>query len=387
MTAIRIGLLRLVDSAPAIVAQARGLFDEQAIEAALRIEPSWANVLDKLAYGVLDAAVLPASLALAAALGLRGPAARIVVPLGLSRGGNSVVVAPSLAAAIADGGAAPLELGRRLAGWMAAQPSPPRFAVVHAFSTHTLLLRYWLAAAGADPGQIMQTVVVPPERVVDAMVRGQIAGFCAGAPWGDAAEAAGAGRVLLGGSAIWDGHPEKVLAVSQAWAEANPEALTRLLRALLRAGPLCDTAAEAGLVAKLLTQVAGLPEAACRAALPGGGGTERVRFASGAAWFPWRSHAAWLAAQMRRWGWLAPGQEAAAVAVYRPDLLRSAATAEGLPWPEAAEKPEGGHSRAWSFPADPIPLEMEADTFVDGMRFSPNGGQLPPRTSVTWAID
>jgi two-component system, oxyanion-binding sensor len=40
----------------------------------------------------------------------------------------------------------------RLLEWLHAQRTRPRFAVVHAFSTHNLLLRYWLASGGADPG-------------------------------------------------------------------------------------------------------------------------------------------------------------------------------------------------------------------------------------------
>lgn len=55
---VRIGLLRLVDSAPVIVAEADGLFHEQGLAVQVSIEPSWANVADKLAYGVLDAAVM-----------------------------------------------------------------------------------------------------------------------------------------------------------------------------------------------------------------------------------------------------------------------------------------------------------------------------------------
>lgn len=77
---------------------------------------------------------------------------------------------------------------------------PLRFAVVHHFSTHNLLLRYWLASAGADPERDIETVVVPPEPVVDALSAGRIDGFCAGAPWGEVAQAAVAGRILLGSS-------------------------------------------------------------------------------------------------------------------------------------------------------------------------------------------
>ena len=53
---ITIGLLRLTDSAPAIVAHEFGFFADEGLDVALSVEPSWANVADKLAYGPLDAA-------------------------------------------------------------------------------------------------------------------------------------------------------------------------------------------------------------------------------------------------------------------------------------------------------------------------------------------
>jgi len=55
---LRIGLLRLTDSAPAIVAQEFGFFAEEGVDAELITEPSWANIADKLAYGFLDVSVV-----------------------------------------------------------------------------------------------------------------------------------------------------------------------------------------------------------------------------------------------------------------------------------------------------------------------------------------
>jgi two-component system, oxyanion-binding sensor len=141
---VRFGLLRLADSAPAVVALHRGLFRELGLTVKLSVEPSWANIADKLAYGLLDAASMLPPLALAPALGLRGPSARLLVPMSFSGGGNTITVRREVAEAIA-GRAAPhdaLANGRALGEWLRAQPAPPPFAVVHAFSTHNLLLRY-----------------------------------------------------------------------------------------------------------------------------------------------------------------------------------------------------------------------------------------------------
>ena len=49
--------------------------------------------------------------------------------------------------------------GARLVAWLAGQNNRPRIAVVHQFSTHNLLLRYWLALTGVDPDRDIETVV------------------------------------------------------------------------------------------------------------------------------------------------------------------------------------------------------------------------------------
>ncbi len=248
--------------------------------------------------------------------------------MSLSQGGNAIVVGTQTAASLGS------QPRIRLLEWLRNQTDRPRFAVVHAFSTHNLLLRYWLASGGADPDRDIETVVIPPEQVVESLAAGSITAFCAGAPWGDVAERQGAGRILLGTSAIWPFHPEKCLCVGETWAEANPDLLHHLLRAVLRAQILCDRPEEAPCIAALLADPGGLclPEDACRAALPGGTGAELIRFYSREAWFPARAHALWFLGQMQRWGWLDETTDLGAVAaqVYRPDLLANAVEAEGL---------------------------------------------------------
>lgn len=328
---ICVGVLRLVDSAPIIVAEATGLFREQGINVEISIEPSWSNVVDKLAQGALDAAVMLPPLVLMSCAGFCGPKARLVVPMSLSQGGNAIVTSSKIGVSRSLYG---LQPGRWSLDWLRPQQTRPRFAVVHTYSTHNLLLRYWLAAEGADPDRDVETVVMPPEDVVDALTTGEISGFCAGAPWGQVAERNGAGRILIGTSSIWPFHPEKCLCVSEPWAEANPEMLHHLLRAVLRAQIRCDVPEEAPMIAALLADPRGLhlPEEDCRAALSGGGGAELIRFHTREAWFPARAHALWFLGQMRRWSWLDEVVDIKALAnqVYRPDLLAAAVEAEGL---------------------------------------------------------
>lgn len=326
-TPIRIGVLRLVDSAPVVVAATRGIFAALDIEAQVSVEPSWANIADKLAYGLMDAAIMLPPLVLASAIGLRGAPAPLTVPMGLTQGGNSIVFGTETG--LARGTSAP-----HLLGWLRTQPAPPRLAVVHRYSTHNLLLRYWLALAGADPDRDVETVVMPPASVVQALAEGRISGFCAGAPWGEVAEEQGAGRVVTGTSSIWPAHPEKCLAVNTLWANAEPDTLQRLIKAMLRAQRVCDDPAEASAIAANLADPAwlDLPLGPTRMALPEGSGVERIRFHAGDVWYPAHAHALWFLWQMRRWDWIPPEVDIEQVArqVYRADLLARAVEEEGL---------------------------------------------------------
>jgi len=331
VTTIRIGLVQLTDMAPVFVAEAKGFFAAERVQASLSVEPSWANIADKLTYRALDAAVMLVPLAFAVALGLRGAGTPLVVPLSISQNGNALTVSPAVAAAIGPDISDVMAVGRRLAALVAAGGPRLRIAVVHAYSSHDLLLRYWLAASGIDPVGQVELVVVPPVDMVAALEAGEIDGFCAGAPWGAVATQQGVGRTILVSSAIWQDHPEKCFGVTADWAERHPDGLQAVLRALLRAQQYCDDPANAEEIAQLLSGAdrLGVPAAALRASLPGAApdsGVDISRFA-GAAGVPRLEHAAWYLDQMARWGRFGAEVDRAALAraVYRPDLYEHAA--------------------------------------------------------------
>jgi NitT/TauT family transport system ATP-binding protein/nitrate/nitrite transport system substrate-binding protein len=335
---VRLGVLRLTDVAPVFLAEATGMFAAEGLEVRLAVEPSWANVADKLAYGLLDAAVMLPPLAIAMALGLRGPPTPLVVPMGLSLGGNAVVLASALAGPMLAGGERPGagEAGYRLARLLAARGRPPRLAVVHGFSTHDLLLRAWLAGSGIEPERDVELVVVPPAETAEALATGRIEGFCAGAPWSAVAARAGLGRAVVRSSGIWPGHPEKCLAVRTDWAERHPAALQAILRALIRAGLACDEPARTGDIAALLAEPSrvGVPAALIRPSLAGGDphpDLDRSLFAAHGATVPRPEQACRFVAEMARWRELPADAAELAERLYRPDLHAEAAIAVGLP--------------------------------------------------------
>ncbi len=371
---IAIGLLRLTDSAPAIVAYEFGFFADEGLDVALSVEPSWANVADKLAYRALDAAVIVPPLAFAVSLGLRGAAEPLVIPYCLSLGGDTITLAKELAGELRDE-AREVGYAAALAARLKASESGETLAVVHDYSNHNLLLRYWLASTGALVERDYSIVVTPPARMVEALRSGKIAGFCAGAPWGDIAERAGVGATVATSGDVWRNGPGKALAVRERWSEANPEALVGLLRALYRAARFCDAPANATYVASLLSRRAWLAvdSHAILSSLPGTAGRNPSRFQTHAATFPWRSQALWFLTEMTRWGLIDEGLPLGAIAerVYRPDLYTAALAPTGAPIPAMDRKREGEHRADWSLPASPASIPMGPDLFCDDDVFDP----------------
>jgi two-component system, oxyanion-binding sensor len=387
----RIGLMRLTDAAPLIVARELGYFAAEDLEVSLSMEPSWANIADKLAYGLLDGAMLLPPLALALGLGLSGSGGPepIIVPAALSLNGNTVTLAnrwaePVLGATVGNGAPVPaIETARRFRAVVGERGEKPLLAVVHTFSTHNLLLRYWLAAGGLDPSHDVAFTVVPPAETVAALAAGKIDGFCAGAPWGEVAAQARLGHALTTSHAIWNNGLEKVLAVRRRIAEEHPRRLQAALRALLRAAAYCDEAANATAVAAVLAQdhhlglaaeviLTSLPGAALRRAAETYPEADVSLFFANTANFPWPSQALWFCDQMRRWSYVgAEVDRQAAAAIFRPDLFIEAAQMLGIAVPETWVKSEGGHSTRWSLPASPAPIRMGPDRFMDDAFFAP----------------
>jgi len=307
---IRIGMLRLTDAAPVLVAAEEKIFAEHGIEVEIAIEPSWANIGDKLGFGLLDGAVMLPPLAIASALGLRGRKTDLIIPLSLSAAGNAVTLAKHYEAEFKSHGPARLAAARVL-----------RLAVVHNYSTHDLLLRYWLASLGIDPDHQVAISVLPPAEMVGSLAAGAIDGFCAGAPWGQVAAHAGLGFTAIQTGQIWRNHPEKCLALRADFAAGDPAAVRALLIALGDAARLCASPTRRGQLAELLSVPAylDLPAPLIAASLdPAAGGPLFTQN------YPSPAHAAWFAMQMLRWN-KAPGDVlSTASALYRPDLFVAA---------------------------------------------------------------
>lgn len=342
---VRAGFMPLVDAAPLIVAARRGFAEAEGLTIDLQRETSWAAVRDRIAVAHLDVAHTLAPMPIAANLGLAPLAARLITPLALGSGGNTVTVSRQLWTELAAAGATPdLDAGRSAAAFgqvvrrrAAEGLRKLTLAVVHPHSAHRYQMAHWLAAAGVELGRDIDLVVVPPPLTAAALAAGQIDGFTAGEPWGSVAATGGTGAIVTTNASIWRGSAEKVLGVREQWADEDPDRLDALVRAVHRASVWCDQPANREELAALLAErdAVALPADVIAGSLSGrltapDGARVHVggflSFASDCGTFPSRTQALWLFAQMVRWG-EAPETAhalAAAKSAFRPDLLRRA---------------------------------------------------------------
>jgi len=328
MTRLRLGFIALNDAASMIVADAKGFFAAEGLDVELVREVSWATMRDKMRVGALDGAHMLSPAALAITLGASGgEPVPLVAPFALNLNGPAITVSSRLAAAL-DTGTSAEGLARLIAWRRQEGASPLTLAVVFPFSTHNYLLRDWLARAGVDPDRDVRMTVAPPARMTELLVGGVVEGFCVTEPWDSAAVAAGAGLIAARGGQLWPRTPDKVFTVTEAWAEANPELLQALLRALLRAAAWTDGAEHRDELAGVL---AAPQRVGADADVIHGSLADMIFHADGAN-RPAPIHAAWLAAQMMRWGHIPAHVDIPALAarVYRPDLFDAAAAALGL---------------------------------------------------------
>ena len=343
---LQIGFIPLADAAALLIAVDKGFVAAEGVDVALVREVSWSNVRDKLNLGLFDAAHLLAPVAIASSLGIGHVKVPILAPFNLGLNGNAITVSPALYTQLAEVAEGDLgnalvsakALARVVAARRKAGQEPLTFGMTFPFSTHNYQLRVWMAAGGVDPDEDVHLVVLPPPFMVESLANGHVDCFCVGAPWNSVAVDLGVGRILHFSVDILARGAEKVFAVRERWAERNGDALMGMIRALQKAADFIETAGNHPEVAALLAppdrmgveaevimrtldgRLKVTPEGAVRShpdyLLVGRNGAAR----------PDPVQAAWLYAQMVRWGQttLSKDKAAQAMGVYRPDLFDAA---------------------------------------------------------------
>ncbi|MCX7282977.1 MAG: ABC transporter substrate-binding protein [Novosphingobium sp.] len=388
---LTIGFLPLVDACLPILAREHGFAEAEGLSLRLVRDMSWATVLDRLLYGHSDAAHIVAPLAIATTLGRGRPAQPLSVPFVLGLNGNAITMRPDLARAVnparASGGGLgdPAAVGAALRAYLAQTGRPLRFGVVHRYSSHNYMLRYWLASCGVRPDVDVEITTVAPPFCADALEFGEVDAICVGEPWNSVAVERGAGEIVLLTAQIWRRGVEKVLALREPVMEDRRGDVEALVRALRKAGEHFVDPANLDANAAILARPEYLDGNATliRRAI-----SDRLLLSQGgavlhypdfmfqhreAANFPWVSQAEWLYSQMVRWDGLSYDSADAekAARVFRPDVYRSALLGTGDPLPGASSKVEGSLLKPTSVSMQQGVITLENNSFFDGKPFDP----------------
>lgn len=344
-THLRIGFVALSDAAPLIAAKVLEFGHRHGLTLELCRQPSWAAVRDKLLSGEIDCAHALYGLVYGVELGIGGPRDDMAILMVLNRNGQAITLSTPLARALTAQGS--------LKAALATLARPPVFAQTFPTGTHALWLYYWLAANGVHPRDDIESVVIPPPRMVDALERGLLDGFCAGEPWHAVAQARGAGETIVATSEIWPDHPEKVLACRRGFVDRYPVTARALVCTMLEACRWVDAPLHREEISSWLAK-ADAVDVPLELIAPRLTGTESglrdgrsplpvTFFGTGTVNYPRLAEGRWFLAQYRRWGLLreaqAPASEDAAIAarINQTALYREAALLAGVPVPAADE--------------------------------------------------
>lgn len=374
--AIDCGFMPLVDAAPLIVAKELGFARHLGLDLRLHKMPNWSSVRDKLAIGEFHAAQLLSPIAIAAALNLGGMAQKFDILSVLSINGNVIGASPALASRLDKSNFQDAaQTGRELAKVVGKKL---RIGVPFPFSMHLELVNYWLSRVPEMEGVEISTHTVPPQLMPDAIEADEIDLFCVGEPWGSFAVESCNASLILPCNAIWKMAPEKVLAVKSGWADTHREEAAALLEAVHLSARYISDIANVDTVCEILAREAyvnvnsELIERALSGQILINSANDLVNvprfveFHKGAASFPWRSGAKWIAQQIaERNGLDVVDSMEKAGAVFRTDLYRDLLKTSGIDFPGASEKIEGSLEVPTAVSSERGEMILEADVFFD----------------------
>jgi nitrate/nitrite transport system substrate-binding protein len=390
-TELKFGFIKLTDCAPLVIAKEKGFFADEGLSVEVVAQPNWKTLLDNVISGATDGAHMLSGQPIAATIGIGTPA-HIVTAYTLDLNGNGITVGnnvwekmqladpeldtPTPKHPITAAGLVPvvkeyLDAGKKL-----------QMGMVFPVSTHNYEIRYWLAAAGINPGFYTSTdvggrtgadvelSVTPPPMMPTVLEAGNIQGYCVGEPWNQQAVTKGIGVPVVTNYEIYKNKAEKVFGVTKSWADANPNTHIAVIKALIRAGKWLDeTDASGKLVnreeaARFLAQpnYVGADYSVIKNSMTGTFIFQKTDVASMPdfnvffkhhATYPWYSDGIWFLTQMRRWGQIGETKPAAwyaetAKKIYLPEVYLAAAKAllaegkiskDDIPWDTDGYKP------------------------------------------------
>jgi nitrate/nitrite transport system substrate-binding protein len=258
---ITVGYVPVNDCAPFAIAWKKGFFRKYGLNVKLSREASWATSRDGIVFGRLDASPVVSGAVTNARIGAEGARqAPLCGAMTIHRHGNAMTMNRPMW----DSGLRPwheyngdLEaFGRDFRKFFDNQPAEKKvWAVVLSSAIYEYFVRYLSAAAGLDPFQEFRVIIVPPPQMVTNVRIGAMQAYMVAEPWNTRAIAGneGIGFTFAQGKEIWQGHPDRILAVREDFINDNPKTYRSLVKAMLEACQYCSKPENRAEVATLIT--------------------------------------------------------------------------------------------------------------------------------------
>jgi len=396
---LTVGYVPVNDCAPFAIAWRKGFFHKYGLNVQLSREASWGTSRDGLIFGRLDASPVVSGSVTNARLGAEGArSAPLCAAMTIHRHGNAM----TMNQAMWDFGIRPwheyngnLEaFGQQFRSFFQQQPTEKKvWAVVLSSAIYEYFIRYLSAAAGVDPIREFRVIIVPPPQMVTNMRIGAMQAYMVAEPWNTRAITGnlGIGFTFAQGREIWQGHPDRLLAVKESFIQDYPKTYRSLVKAMIEACRYCGDPAHRDEIALLLTERSftgakpkkGPADKFTRPAIVGnynyGGFDKKPRLVNSPdttvffdipadmsptahdhSTFLWQSQSIWLMTQAARWGQIPEfpaNADAVAKQAWRTDLYRDIAAELGIESPKEdykIEPPEAFIDRRGFDPSQPV---------------------------------
>ncbi|MEP0885584.1 ABC transporter substrate-binding protein [Trichocoleus sp. ST-U3] len=376
-TAVKLGYVPIVESAPLIIAKEKGFFAKYGMtNVDVSKQANWGSARDNVEIG-------------SAGGGIDGGQWQMPMPYLISEGritkGNQKIPMYVLAQLNTHGNGIAIanthkgkSVGLKLEGTKSLfdglKSSNKKFKAAQTFPgvNQDFWIRYWIAAGGLDPDADIELLTVPAAQTVANMKTGTMDAFSTGDPWPYRIVADNIGFMAALTAEIWKNHPEEYLAMRADWVDKNPKATKAILKGLMEAQQWCDDFNNRQELAQILAgrQYFNIPAAILEEPFMGkyNMGERNIDDKSMAAYYwkdekgsvsyPYKSHDLWFLTESVRWGFLPPETLDTAQAlidkVNREDLWKEAAKEAGIPDADI-----------------PTSTSRGVEEFFDGIKFDP----------------
>ena len=376
----KLGYLPIVESAPLIVALAKGFFARHGMtDIKIQKQANWGSARDNIKIGAQGGGLdggqwqMPMPYLLSEGIITDKTKVPMYILCQLNTQGNGIALASKH-----KGQGLGVNLTGKASYFKEIAANGQRFKSAYTFPkvNQEFWIRYWLAAGGIDPDADVELLTVPTAQTVADMRRGAMDAFSTGDPWPNRIVSEKFGFIPVLTAEIWKAHPEEYLGMRKEWVDRHPLATQAILKGIMEAQQWCDNFENREELAGILSerQYFGVKEALLLGPLMGKYdlGERQVndkslavlywKDAKGSVSYPYKSHDLWFLTESVRWGFLP--QETLANAkqlidgVNREDLWKKAAKSLGV---AAADIPTS--------------TSRGVEKFFDGVVFDPENPQ------------